>query len=40
MFEGKSCSHFRAFTTYVFGRRKDEVFLKLQALLEPFGLTH
>ena len=25
---------------YVFGRRKDEVFLKLQALLEPFGLTH
>jgi IS1 family transposase/transposase-like protein len=25
---------------YVFGRRKDEVFLKLQALLDPFGLTH
>ena len=25
---------------YVFGRRQDEVFLKLQALLEPFGLTH
>jgi len=25
---------------YVFGRRKDEVFIKLQALLEPFGLTH
>ena len=24
---------------YVFGRRKDEVFLKLKALLEPFGLT-
>jgi insertion element IS1 protein InsB len=24
---------------YVFGRRKDEVFLKLQALLEPFGIT-
>ena len=23
---------------YVFGRRKDEVFLKLKALLEPFGL--
>ncbi len=22
-----------------FGRRKDEVFLKLQALLEPFGIT-
>jgi insertion element IS1 protein InsB len=25
---------------YVFGRRKDEVFLQLKALLEPFGLTH
>jgi insertion element IS1 protein InsB len=24
---------------YVFGRRKDEVFLRLKALLEPFGLT-
>ena len=24
---------------YVFGRRKDDVFLQLQALLEPFGLT-
>ena len=24
----------------VFGRRQDAVFLKLQALLEPFGLTH
>jgi insertion element IS1 protein InsB len=24
---------------YVFGRRKDEVFLSLQALLEPFGIT-
>jgi insertion element IS1 protein InsB len=24
---------------YVFGRRKDEVFLKLQELLEPFGIT-
>ena len=24
---------------YVFGRRKDEVFLRLQALLEPFGIT-
>src|SRR5262249_47082940 len=23
---------------YVFGRRKDEVFLQLKALLEPFGL--
>jgi insertion element IS1 protein InsB len=25
--------------TYVFGRRQDEVFLQLRALLEPFGLT-
>ena len=25
---------------YVLGRRKDEVFLRLKALLEPFGLTH
>ena len=24
---------------YVFGRRKDEVFLKLKALLEPCGIT-
>jgi len=24
---------------YVFGRRRDEVFLQLKALLEPFGLT-
>src|SRR5947208_15389548 len=24
---------------YVFGRRKDEVFLQLKALLETFGLT-
>ena len=24
---------------YVFGRRKDEVFVQLQGLLEPFGLT-
>ena len=24
---------------YVFGRRKDEVFLQLQALLKPFGIT-
>ena len=23
---------------YVFGRRKDEVFLKLKGLLEPFGI--
>jgi len=25
---------------YVFGRRQEEVFLKLKALLEPFGMTH
>ncbi len=24
---------------YVFGRRQDKVFLKLKALLEPFGIT-
>jgi insertion element IS1 protein InsB len=24
---------------YVFGRRKDDVFLKLKELLEPFGIT-
>jgi insertion element IS1 protein InsB len=24
---------------YVFGRRKDRVFLQLQDLLEPFGIT-
>ena len=24
---------------YVFGRRKDEVFLELKGLLEPFGIT-
>jgi insertion element IS1 protein InsB len=24
---------------YVFGRRKDRVFLQLQSLLEPFGIT-
>ena len=24
---------------YVFGRRKDSVFLRLQQLLEPFGIT-
>jgi insertion element IS1 protein InsB len=28
-----------AVLAYVFGRRKDEVFLELKALLEPFGLT-
>jgi insertion element IS1 protein InsB len=25
---------------YVFGERRDAVFLKLKALLEPFGITH
>ena len=24
---------------YVFGRRQDQVFLQLKALLEPFGIT-
>lgn len=28
-----------AVLAYVFGRRQDEVFLQLKALLEPFGLT-
>jgi insertion element IS1 protein InsB len=32
--------HTGAVLAYVFGRRKDEVFLKLKALLEPFGVTH
>jgi IS1 family transposase len=32
--------HTGAVLAYAFGRRKDEVFLKLKALLEPFGLTH
>ncbi len=31
--------HTGAVFAYVFGRRKDEVFLQLKALLEPFGLT-
>src|SRR6266705_4506119 len=29
-----------AVLAYVFGRRRDAVFRKLKALLEPFGLTH
>jgi insertion element IS1 protein InsB len=28
-----------AVLAYVFGRRKDEVFVKLKELLEPFGIT-
>jgi insertion element IS1 protein InsB len=28
-----------AVLAYVFGRRQDEVFLKLKGLLEPFGIT-
>jgi insertion element IS1 protein InsB len=32
--------HTGAVLAYVFGRRQDAVFLKLKALLEPFGLTH
>jgi len=31
--------HTGAVLAYVFGRRKDAVFLQLKALLEPFGLT-
>ena len=31
--------HTRQGLAYVFGRRKDAVFLKLQQLLEPFGIT-
>jgi insertion element IS1 protein InsB len=31
--------HTGAVLAYVFGRRQDEVFLKLRALLEPFGIT-
>ena len=31
--------HTGAVLAYVFGRRKDEVFLQLKGLLEPFGLT-
>jgi insertion element IS1 protein InsB len=31
--------HTGATLAYVFGRRKDEVFLALKALLEPFGIT-
>jgi insertion element IS1 protein InsB len=31
--------HTRKVSAYVFGRRQDRVFLCLQALLEPFGLT-
>jgi IS1 family transposase len=31
--------HIGAVLAYVFGRRKDEVYVQLKALLEPFGLT-
>jgi insertion element IS1 protein InsB len=31
--------HTRVVLAYVFGRRKDEVFLKLKSLLEPFVIT-
>ena len=31
--------HSGTVVAYVFGRRKDAVFLQLQALLEPFGIT-
>ena len=29
-----------AVLAYVFGRREDHAFLKLKALLVPFGITH
>jgi len=31
--------HTGAVLAYVFGRRQDEIFLRLKALLEPFGIT-
>ena len=31
--------HTGAVLAYVFGRRKDEVFVQLKQLLEPFGIT-
>jgi insertion element IS1 protein InsB len=31
--------HTRKVLAYVFGRRQDEVFLRLQQLLKPFGIT-
>jgi insertion element IS1 protein InsB len=31
--------HTGAVLAYVFGRRKDEVFVELKRLLEPFGIT-
>ena len=31
--------HTSTVLAYVFGRRKDQVFLKLKGLLEPFGIT-
>jgi hypothetical protein len=37
---GHAIEHHRGpVLAYVFGRRKDAVFLQLQALLEPFGIT-
>jgi insertion element IS1 protein InsB len=32
--------HTGAMLAYVFGRRRDEVFVQLKQLLEPFGITH
>jgi insertion element IS1 protein InsB len=31
--------HTSTVLAYVFGRRKDQVFLKLKGVLEPFGIT-
>ncbi len=31
--------HTKKVLAYVFGRRKDEVFLQLKAMLEPFGIS-
>jgi hypothetical protein len=37
---GKTSDHHSGkVLAYVFGTRKDQVFLKLKALLEPFGIT-
>src|SRR4029453_5455059 len=37
---GHACDHARGTVlAYVFGPRKDTVFLQLKALLEPFGIT-
>lgn len=37
---GKTSDHQSGKLAYVFGGRKDEVFLQLKALLDPFGISH